>query len=132
MEIALLGHMGRDDAAAANFVRHGHRVHGLGLWRNPGLVDKCETSGGQYHVIDSITKVELVADYVEAIAPDMFLTNFDDAFAAGAKDAVKKRIADGRLRELWMPFPDQAAAQIESDKFYLRKIVQKIAPQYNP
>lgn len=130
-KIVLLGHMGRDDAAAANFVRHGHQVHGIGLWRNPGLVEKCEASGGQFSVIDSITNVELVADHVQAIAPDMFLTNFDDALAAGAKDAVQRRIADGRLREMWMPFPDQAAAQIEWDKFYLRGIIEEIDPKYN-
>lgn len=130
MEIVLLGHMGRDDAAAANLVRHGHKVHGIGLWENPGLVEKCEASGGQFHVINKIVNVEAVADIVQAIEPDMFFTNSDDALAAGAKDAVQRRINDGRVpAELWMPFPDRAAAQVEWDKFFLRKIVPQ---KYNP
>lgn len=132
MEIVLFGHMGRDDATADNFVRWGHQVHGIGLWKNPGLVGKCETSGGQYHATDSITNVELVADYVQAIAPDMFWTNFDDALAAGVKDAVNRRIDDRRMPDLWMPFPDRAAACVEWDKLYLREIVDKIGPKYNP
>lgn len=131
MEIVLLGHMGRDDAAAANFVRNGHRVHGLGLWRNPGFVDKCEASGGRFSVIDSITNVELVANHIAAIAPDMFLTNFDDALAAGIKDAVQRLITGGKVPELWLPFPDRAASRVEWDKFYLREIVDEIDPKYN-
>ncbi len=132
-KIVLLGHMGRDDAAAANFVRHGHQVHGIGLWRNPGLVEKCEASGGQYHVIDSsITNVELVADIVQGIKPDIAFTNFDDALAAGFVDAIKRRVADGRVPDILIPCPDRSAARIEWDKFYLREIVEEIDPEKNP
>ncbi len=130
-KIVLLGDMGRDDAAASNFVRHGHQVYGIGRWLNPGLVKKCEASGGQYHVIDDIKNVELVANIVQGIEPDIAFTNFDDALAAGFVDAIKRRIADKRMSKLLLPCPDQKAAKVEWDKLDLREIVDKIYPKYN-
>ena len=130
MEIVLLGHMGRDEAVADRLREH--RLYVLGEWQNPGLTEKAETSGGQFHVIDSIKNVELVTDIVQAIQPDMFLTNFDDSLAAGVVDAIKYRIADKRLSDLLIPCPDQKAARIESDKWELRQIIDEINPKYNP
>jgi phosphoribosylamine--glycine ligase len=131
MEIVLLGHMGRDEAAADRLYQD-HRLHVLGQWENPGLVDKAEASGGEFHVIDSITNVEAIADYVQAIEPDMFFTNFDDALAAGVVDAISKRVANKRMPQVLLPCPDQATAKVEWDKFYLRDIIEEINPTYNP
>ena len=97
MEIAILGHMGRDEAAADRLA--GHKLHILGQWYNPGLVKKAESSGGQFRIVDSITNVEAVADFVEEVRPDMFFTNFEDALGAGVVDAIQARVADGRIPE---------------------------------
>lgn len=126
----MLGHMGRDEAAVDRL--QGHKLHILGQWANPGLAEKAVASGGNFQVINSITNVELIADYVQGVEPDMFFTNFDDALGAGVVDAVKRRVADRRMPDLWLPCPDQAAAQVEWDKFYLREIIEEIDPKYNP
>ncbi len=60
MEIVILGHMGRDEAAIDRL--QDHTVHVLGEWENPGLVQKSRASGGHFYVIDSITNTELIAD----------------------------------------------------------------------
>lgn len=131
MEIVLLGHMGRDEAVAERLTEN-NRLHVVGQWENPGLVDKARSTGGQFQVINNITDTEQVADYVEHIQPDMFLTNFDDALASGVVDVLKKRVASGKLKDLYMPCPDKSAARIEWDKFYLRELIDDIAPEYNP
>jgi phosphoribosylamine--glycine ligase len=130
MEIALLGHMGRDEAAADRLQEH--TLHILGQWENPGLVDKAEASGGSFQVVDSIANVGLIADKVQAIEPDMFFTNFDDALAAGVVDTIRQRVADRRMPDLLIPCPDKETAKIEWDKFYLRDIIDEIDPKYNP
>jgi phosphoribosylamine--glycine ligase len=130
MEIVLLGHMGRDEAAADRLQEH--KLHVLGQWENPGLVEKAKRSGGQFHVINSITNVELIADYVQTIEPDMFLTNFDGTLAAGVVDVLKQRTASGHIPELLIPCPDKSTARVEWDKFYLREIIDEIDPKYNP
>jgi phosphoribosylamine-glycine ligase len=90
MEIVLLGHMGRDDALADRL--EGHKLHVIGQWANPGLLDKAVASGGTYSLVDSITDVSEIVDAVEHIEPDMFLTNFDDSLAAGVVDLIKNRV----------------------------------------
>ena len=130
MEIVILGQKGRDDAAAEYLA--GHRLHVIGEWYNPGLVNKAEASGGEFHKIGSITNVELVADYVQAIRPDMFLTNSDDALAEGVVDAIQARVAAKRMPWLLMPCPDKETARVEWDKFYLRELINEINPKYNP
>jgi phosphoribosylamine--glycine ligase len=133
MEIALLGHMGRDEAVADRL--EGHTLHILGQWENPGQYQKAIASGGQYHIVgDFKTAKDIanIADYVQAIEPDMFITNFDDALAHGIVDAIKGRVADKRMKDLWIPCPDKKAAKVEWDKFYLRKLINEIDPKYNP
>jgi phosphoribosylamine--glycine ligase len=125
MEIALLGHMGRDEAASDR-LKH-HKLHIIGQWENPGLVDKATETGGQFHIVDSIKNVDAIAETVKQINPDMFFTNFDDALAAGVVDKIKQIIP-----ELLIPCPDQAAARVEWDKFLTREIVEGIDPKYNP
>src|SRR3954451_674946 len=130
MEIVMLGHMGRDEAAADRLMEH--KLHIIGQWHNPGLVEKAEKTKGGFYITDSITNVELVADVVEAVQPDMFFTNFDDALAAGVVDAIKRRSVEKNLRLPLMPCPDRAASLVESDKFSLRDIIKKIDDSYNP
>ncbi|MGI9027405.1 MAG: hypothetical protein ACR2FM_00985 [Candidatus Saccharimonadales bacterium] len=126
----LLGHMGRDEALADRLPEH--TLHVVGQWQNPGLVEKAKASGGQIHLVDSITDVEHIADLAQALKPDMFITNFDDALAAGVVDVIKQRVADKQMPDLLLPCPDKATARIEWDKFYLREIIDKIDPGYNP
>lgn len=130
MEIVLLGHMGRDEAAADRL--EGHRLNVLGQWENPGLAERAEASGGYYATIGSIKNVELIADYVQSVEPDMFFTNFDDALAAGVVDAIKRRVADKRMPDLLLPCPDREASRVEWDKFFLRELIDEIDPKYNP
>lgn len=130
MEIVLLGHMGRDEAAAERLA--GHKLHVLGQWENPGLVDKAKASGGQFHVVNSIKDVGQIADITQGIQPDIFFTNFDDSLAAGVVDAIKQRVHEGRMPDLLIPCPDRQTSKIEWDKFYLRELVDKIEPSFNP
>lgn len=130
MEVVLLGHMGRDEALADRL--EDHRLHVIGQWENPGLAEKAELSGGTFHTVNSIEDTHDIADYVQAIEPDMFLTNFDDALAAGVVDEIKKRVIEKRMSELLIPSPDSEAARIEWDKFFLREIIDEIDPTYNP
>lgn len=130
MKIFLLGHMGRDEATVDRL--EGHKLHIMGQWKNPGLAQKAAASGGDFHLVDSTTNTKTIADMVQAIKPDMFLTNFDDALAAGVVDAIEQRVADKRMPRLLIPSPTKAAAKIEWDKFYLRELVDEINPQYNP
>ncbi len=130
MEIVLLGHMGRDEALAERL--RGHTLHVIGEWKNPGLVDKAHASGGNFDVINNITNVELVASYVQAVEPDMFITNFDDALAAGVVDAIRRRVDTKRMPNLLIPCPDKSAAKVEWDKFYLRDLINEINPSFNP
>lgn len=135
MEIVLLGHMGRDEALVDRLSKH--KLHILGQWENPGLVQKAEVSGGKFHKVNSITDTGLIADYVQDIQPDMFLTNFDDALAGdelmgGVVDVIKQRVNDGQITELLIPCPDRATARIEWDKFFLRELIEEINPRYNP
>jgi len=130
MELALLGHMGRDEAVAERL--HGHTLHIIGQWENPGLVYKAIASNGSFHAVDSITDAALIADIVQDIKPDMFLTNFDDALASGVVDAIKQRVDQRRIPDLLIPCPDKQASKIEWDKFYLRAIINEINPVYNP
>jgi phosphoribosylamine--glycine ligase len=130
MEIAILGHMGRDEALADRLSEH--RLYAIGQWENPGLVDKVTGSGGDFYTVDSITNVDAISDIVEHIQPDMFITNFDDALAAGVVDDITSRVAEGRIGELLVPCPDKKASRIEWDKFYLRQLIDEIDPKYNP
>jgi phosphoribosylamine--glycine ligase len=130
MEIAILGHMGRDEAIADRL--QGQQLHVLGQWANPGLVEKAEASGGEFHTIKSIKDNEDIADYIQAIEPDMFLTHFDDALASGVVDAIKRRVTDKRMLPVLIPSPDQASARVEWDKFYLRKLIDMLDPEFNP
>jgi phosphoribosylamine-glycine ligase len=130
MEIVLLGHKGRDEATADRL--KGHRMHVIGEWPNPGLVDKAESSGGKSYTLDKVTNVEAIADIVQDIQPDMFFTNFDEALAEGVVDTIRKRVADGRMRDLLIPCPNKEASKVEWDKFYLREIIDEIDPKYNP
>jgi phosphoribosylamine--glycine ligase len=130
MNIVLLGDKGRDDAMADRL--RGHRLHVLGQYKNPGLVEKSLLSGGQFHLIDSNKNIVLIADIVQSIKPDMFITNFDDSLAAGVVDELKKRVLDKRIPDLLIPCPSKDAARIEWDKFYLRELIDEINPRYNP
>lgn len=130
MEIVILGHMGRDEALADRLIDH--KLHVLGQWQNPGLVGKAEASGGHFHQLSSLKDADKIADLVQAIEPDMFITNSDDALAAGVVDAIKQRVKDRRMSSLLIPCPDQAAARIEWDKFYLRQIIENIDSSFNP
>jgi len=51
MKIALLGHMGRDEALADRLA--GEELHVMGEWVNPGLAGKAEASGGRFYGIGS-------------------------------------------------------------------------------
>ncbi len=130
MEIVLLGHMGRDEAVVDRLPEH--TLHVLGQWENPGLAEKAHASKGRYQVLDSITNVEAIADYVQAVEPDMFLTNFDDSLAAGIVDAIRRRVTDKRMSDILIPCPNRSAAKVEWDKFYLRELISEIDPKYNP
>lgn len=130
MEIVLLGHMGRDEAVADRLI--GHKLHVIGEWENPGLVQKAHVTGGSFNTVDSIKNVEAIANCVESIQPDMFLTNFDDSLAAGVVDTIKDRVNSGRIGELLIPSPDKAASSVEWDKFDLRELIDEIDPKYNP
>jgi phosphoribosylamine--glycine ligase len=130
MEIVILGHMGRDEAVAERL--EGHKLHILGQLPNPGLIEKAKASGGRFQIIDSIIDTKTVVDYVQAVEPDMFLTNFDDALAAGVVDAIKQRVREKRTPDLLLPCPDKAASRVEWDKFYLRELIEEIEPSYNP
>lgn len=130
MEIVLLGHMGRDEAVVDRLTEH--KLHILGEWENPGLAWKARANGGEFHVIDSIKNIEGIADLTQAIEPDMFLTNFDDSLAVGVVDAIKEKVVDKRMHDLWIPSPDKKTAKIESDKWVLREIIDEIDPKYNP
>lgn len=130
MEIILLGHMGRDDALADRL--EGHKLHVIGQWANPGLLDKTVASSGTYSLVENITDVEVIADAVQGIEPDMFLTNFDDALGAGVVNSIRRRVNEKRMPELLLPCPDQQASRIEWDKFYLRDIIEHVDPKYNP
>lgn len=127
----LLGHMGRDEALAER-LQEQNKLHILGEWENPGLAEKARASGGEFYTIDSITNTRVIADIVEGIEPDMFLTNFDDSLAAGIVDTIKWRVAERRMPPLLIPCPDRAAARVEWDKFYLRQLIDEIDPVYNP
>ncbi len=52
--------------------------------------------------------------------------------AAGVVDTLKQRIAKKEIGDMYIPCPDRNAARIEWDKFYLRELIDEIAPQYNP
>jgi len=130
VKIALLGHMGRDDALADRLLDH--ELHVIGQWENPGLSKKTDLTGGSYTLVDSVTDTEAIADLTQAIQPDMFITNFDDALAAGVVDTIKQRVNARKMGELLIPCPDKKASQIEWDKFMLRQIIDEIDPKYNP
>ena len=130
MKIVLLGHMGRDEAVVDRLKEH--KLYILGQWANPGLVEKSKATGGDFQVIDSVTDVEIIADYVQRIKPDMFLTNFDSSLEAGVVDAIKQRVSDKKMPDLLIPCPDRESSRVEWDKFYLRELIDKIDPKYNP
>ncbi|HUC95463.1 MAG TPA: hypothetical protein VMR76_00700 [Candidatus Saccharimonadia bacterium] len=130
MDIVLLGDKGRDDAMADRL--QGHKLHVLGQCKNPGLVRKSSLSGGQFHLIDSTKNITLIADIVQSIRPDIFITNFDDSLANGIVDELRKRVADKRIPDLLIPCPNKDASRIEWDKFYLRELIDEIDQQYNP
>ena len=62
----------------------------------------------------------------------MFITNFDDALAANVVGAIKNRVKQRRMPNLYIPCPDKEASRIEWDKFYLRELINEINPKYNP
>jgi len=62
----------------------------------------------------------------------MFLTNFDSSLEAGVVDAIKKRVSDKKMPDLLIPCPDRESSRVEWDKFYLRELIDKIDPKYNP
>lgn len=130
MKIVLLGHMGRDEAVADRL--KDHKLYILGQWTNPGLVDKAKASGGDFTVIESVTAVKTIADYVQSIKPDMFLTNFDSALEAGVIDEIKHRVSNKKMPDLLIPCPDRESSRVEWDKFYLRELIDKIDAKYNP
>lgn len=122
--------MGRDDAAFDRLMEH--ELHIIGQWENPGLAEKAAQTGGSYQTVDSVTNTAGVADFVEHTEPDMFLTNFDDALAADVVGVVQQRLKDSHLRPILIPSPNKEASRIEWDKFFLRDLINKINPKYNP
>lgn len=126
------GHMGRDAAAVDNLLRHGHQINAVGSWENPNVIDAVEASGGRFGLVPNIGDAEAVADFVHCVEPDLFYTHFDDSLAAGSVDEIQLRV-----RKRWMPpvllaSPNRESAKVEWDKFFLREILDKVAPQYNP
>jgi phosphoribosylamine--glycine ligase len=132
MKIALHGHMGRDGAAVDNLLRHGHQISAVGSWENPNVIDAVTASGGQFDRVAKINDAEAVADFVQAVKPDLFYTHFDDSLAGGTVDAIQRRVAQGLMRPVLLASPNRESARIEWDKFFLREMLQKVAPEYNP
>lgn len=126
----MLGHMGRDDALADHL--DGHKLHVIGNWENPGLAEKAHASGGTHNGFGDITDVETIAELVQHLKPDMFLTNIDAALEAGVVDAIRHRVQSNKMPELYLPCPDRAASRVEWDKFYLRELIDAIDPRMNP
>lgn len=123
--------MGRDEALADRLFSD-HKLHILGEWENPGLSDKAAVNGGIFQKINSTTDVTTISDYIEHVQPDMFLTNLDDALAAGIVDSIRNRVETGHIKDLLIPCPSKEASRIEWDKFYLRELIDEIDPGYNP
>lgn len=122
--------MARDEALVDNLVTNGHSVHIAGVWENPGLASKAERSGGSLTLVQGFKtheQIDAIAEWATALTPNMFVTNFDDALAAGVADAVRERDAS-----ILLPIPDRESAKAEADKFHLRQLVEEIDPKYNP
>lgn len=127
MRVLLAGHMPRDDAMAAHLAPE-CQLFVTGNFVNPGLLEKANASGGEYFVApNGITAVSWLAELAVATEADMFITNSDDVLAAGGVDSVKEA-APGILA----PCPTKEQARIEWDKFLLRGILDRIAPDLNP
>lgn len=132
MRIALHGHMGRDAAAVDNLLQHGHQINAVGSWENPNVVEAVEASGGRFNIVQNIDDAEAVADFVRSVEPDLFYTHFDDSLAAGTVDAIQQRVDEGLMQPVLLASPDRESAKVEWDKFFLREILEKVAPEYNP
>lgn len=132
MRIATHAHMGRDAAAVGNLLEHGHEIHAIGGWENPNVVDAVAASGGTFDVVADIRDAEAVADFVQAVQPDLFYTHFDDSLAAGTVDAIRRRVEQGLMPPVLLASPDRESSKVEWDKFFLRDILNKVAPEYNP
>ncbi len=124
--------MGRDAAAVENLLAHGHIIDAVGSWENPNVVDAVRASGGQFKQVEDIKDAEAVADFVQEVQPDIFFTHFDDSLAAGVVDAIRRRVAQGLMRPVLLASPDRESAKIEWDKFFLRELLETVAPEYNP
>ncbi len=124
--------MGRDAAAVDNLLRHGHEISAVGSWENPNVVDAVRESGGQFKEVTDVKDAEAVADFVQEVQPDIFFTHFDDSLAAGVVDAIRRRVEQGLMRPVLLASPDRESAKIEWDKFFLREMLQEVAPEYNP
>ena len=127
MRVLLAGHMPRDDAMAMHLAPE-CQLFVTGDFINPGLIEKAHTSGGEYFLApNGITDVAWLAKLAVAAEVDMFITNSDDALAAGAVDAVHEANPS-----LLTPCPTQEQSRIEWDKFMLRGILDEIDPSLNP
>lgn len=124
--------MGRDAAAVDNLLEHGHQINAVGSWENPNVLDAVEASGGRFGIVADINDSEAIANFVQGVEPDLFYTHFDDSLAAGTIDAIQSRVNQGLMRPVLLASPNQESAKVEWDKFFLREILEKVAPEYNP
>lgn len=120
----LIAGSGGREAAFAESLSRGARLHAIMAHENPQIADCVRRSGGQYAVGDADDPAA-VLDFAKRHAPDYAFVNADQPLANGVIDAL---LAEG-LRAVGAT---QAASRIEWDKAYSMEVMSEACPEYTP
>lgn len=122
-----IGHMGRDVAAANNFLSFGHELHIVAEHENPDLMKAAQESGGRFYRVKDISCPKSISELAVNSDIELVYTNSDEALAANVIGEVHKACPDALLAS-----PDKNGSRHEWDKFDSRLVIADIDPSYNP
>ncbi|MBI4393547.1 MAG: phosphoribosylamine--glycine ligase [Euryarchaeota archaeon] len=113
MKVLLLGAGGREHAMAAALVRSGADLVAIGKNRNPGIVRIAET----FHQGEE-SDAKLVVEVAQRNHVGLAVAGPEAPLASGVTDALE----DAGIR---VASPSKAAAEIETDKGFCRRLLEK-------
>lgn len=120
----LIAGSGGREAAFAESLSRGARLHAVMAHENPQIADCVRRSGGRYAVGDA-DDPDTVLGFARQLSPDYAFVNADQPLANGVIDAL----LGAGIRAVGAT---RAASRIEWDKAYSMEVMSEACPEYTP
>ena len=123
MRTLIVGHGGREAILGSHMARSS-TLHAFVAHPNPTLLDAVARSGGTLHIGD-VRDADAVAAFADAMHIDLAMVSADEPLAAGVVDALT-------ATNVAAVGPTRAGAEIEWNKAFSRRLLDRVAPDANP